>query len=63
MADLEQRCADGVHCVEVTARIEAAHVARYVDGDHDQADQLFAAAQRWADAHQHGSPGRLEEAG
>ena len=48
------RCADGVGCQEVTAQLEAAHVARYVDGDHDQADRLFAAAQRWADAHGHG---------
>lgn len=62
---IERRCADGAACVEVTARVEAAHVARYVDGDHVQADRLFAAAARWAAAHQHGSGSRdqLEEVG
>jgi len=59
--DIERRCADGRPCPEVSARVIAAHVARYVDGDHAEADGLFAAARRWADAHGHGSPARHED--
>jgi hypothetical protein len=59
-AKILQRCDSGAGCVEVTARVEAAHVARYIDHDDAQADQLLATAQRWARAHQYGC-GHLED--
>lgn len=61
--ELEVRCADGVACVEVTARTREGEVAIHVHGDVTEGERLLASARRIAELHGYGSPARrdLEE--
>jgi hypothetical protein len=51
MSELHYRCHHGIACPEVTARVAAAHRTKYAEGCEHHADELFAIAQRIAEAH------------
>lgn len=49
---IEKRCAsDGTACEEVTARVEKAHVVKYLEDCEHHAQQLLEVARRIADVH------------
>ena len=46
-----KRCHDGVACIEVVARVAAAHRTIYNEGCREHGDELLTIAQRIAELH------------